>query len=76
MFYIVGDIGNTSTKICVLNKKLQILQKKHKMFYKNLADISHIKSLVRNRRFQTSCPSHKTHPLAFTYLPVSLNKLR
>ena len=26
MKFLIGDIGNTSTKICVLNKKLQILQ--------------------------------------------------
>ena len=26
MNYIVGDIGNTSTRICLLNKKFQILK--------------------------------------------------
>ena len=26
MSYIVGDIGNTSTKVCILNKKFQIVK--------------------------------------------------
>jgi len=26
MKFLIGDIGNTSTKICVLNKKFQILR--------------------------------------------------
>ena len=32
-------------------------KKKHKFFYKKLADISQIKSPVRNCRFQTGYPS-------------------
>ena len=26
MYYIVGDIGNTSTRICLLNKKFKIFK--------------------------------------------------
>ena len=26
MKFLIGDIGNTSTKICILNKKFQILR--------------------------------------------------
>ena len=40
MKYLIGDIGNTSTKICILNKKFQILRSYNfdtsKMYKKNL----------------------------------------
>jgi len=26
MYYLVGDIGNTSTRICLLNKKFKIIK--------------------------------------------------
>ena len=41
MYYIVGDIGNTSTRICLLNNKSKILKSKifdtKNIFYKGFA---------------------------------------
>ena len=44
MNYVVGDIGNTSTRICLLNKKFSIVKSvifdTKKIFKKNTLNIS------------------------------------
>ena len=48
MKYLIGDIGNTSTKICILNKKFQILRSYNfetiKMYRSNL-----LKKIIRKK---------------------------
>jgi type III pantothenate kinase len=48
MKYLIGDIGNTSTKICILSRKFQILRSYNfdtsKMYKKN-----HLKKIIRKK---------------------------
>ena len=48
MKFLIGDIGNTSTKICILNKKFQILRSYNfettKMYRNNL-----LKNIIRKK---------------------------
>ena len=56
MNYIVGDIGNTSTRICLLNKKFTIIKsyifdtKKifEKKYFKNIINVSRTKIAIKN----------------------------
>ena len=60
MNYIVGDIGNTSTKICTLNKKFKIIKsldfdtKKllKKNYFKKFLNHLRIIMLIKNYYFQ------------------------
>ena len=48
MKYLIGDIGNTSTKICILSRKFQILRSYNfetsKMYKNNL-----LKNIIRKK---------------------------
>ena len=48
MKYLIGDIGNTSTKICILSRKFQILKSYNfdtsKMYKNNI-----LKKIIRNK---------------------------
>ena len=55
MKYLIGDIGNTSTKICILNRKFQILRSynfdTNKIYKKNL-----LKKIIRKKTFKNINP--------------------
>ena len=55
MKYLIGDIGNTSTKICILNKKFQILKSynfdTNKIYKKSL-----LKKIIRKKTYRNINP--------------------
>ena len=48
MRYIIGDIGNTSTKICILNKEYKII-KSYDFETKNINKSNFLKTIIRKQ---------------------------
>ena len=71
MYYIVGDIGNTSTRICLLNNKSKILKSKifdtKNIFYKGFA----------SRIFKSFFKKKQKKVILFScVVPLALKKIR
>ena len=74
--FIIGDIGNTETKICLFNKKRKLLKKK--TF--NTADLNNL-NLKKNLKFLMSYKKKikkilfsSVVPEVYEYIKISLNK--